>query len=835
MKRVLLGIALVVVGCGVLAASLSGSVLSARLIDVLPQGILVTVASMLIVVGVLVLMAAASGRGSTAAVLRLDHFLPFLRKKKKNEVLRPPSAFVRLAKRVLPAALFADPIIGKPGLARRVLKRIGPTMLSAPLRRISQAVCFVAFVWLFFYVLWPYDAEPQTSAAVSTGWRVEEIEPQSGHLRLHGAEALEWDAQPGESMHLVDERAPDAVRGDLGEFKVIEHAGELITLAPTSLLTDEQIDDFLTGAGTWSLHPQSPWPSHYADNLAAKETLPADTFLVIDPLVSLSTAIAARSWVWSLVCAAIILIVCVVIPRGFCGYLCPLGTLIDLFDWTVSKRVKRFRVSDDGWWVHVKYYLLAGTLVCAMLGVLVSGYVAAIPVITRGMLFLGDPVQSGLMRGWHQVPPLNAGHFVSIGLFFGVLGLGLLKPRFWCKYVCPSGAVFSLGNLFRVTERKVEHTCINCNKCVEICPFDAIKPDFTTRTTDCTLCQTCAGVCPTHAIKFVERWNTVELKVENDPPTGETALGRRGFMSLAAGTAAAIVGGTTLSIVTKTFGARLDQSPYGLFVRPPGSVPEPEFLQMCIRCGECFKACPYNVLQPMGFQQGLEGLWTPYVVADHAGCAPSCNACGEVCPTGAIRALPLAEKRVARMGLAVVNERTCLPFANREACQLCVDECASAGYYAIEFTRVHTQVDDEGLPIEGSGHLAPVVLADKCVGCGLCQMQCHQFNVKQKGLLDASAIIVESGEGKEDRLMRGSYVELRRQEGQVRKVETHRKTGQGEGDYFVPGASQNMTPETSEPVTPPADESPFGPGAVESAPVPPTPESSDPFGMDPMN
>ena len=129
------------------------------------------------------------------------------------------------------------------------------------------------------------------------------------------------------------------------------------------------------------------------------------------------------------------------------------------------------------------------------------------PVITRGMLFLGDPVQSGVMRGWHQVPPLNAGHFVSIALFFGVLGSACCKPRFWCKYVCPSGAVFSLGNLFRVTERKVENTCINCNKCVEICPFDAIKPDFTTRTTDCTLCQTCAGVCPTHAIKFVERWN----------------------------------------------------------------------------------------------------------------------------------------------------------------------------------------------------------------------------------------------------------------------------------------------------------------------------------------
>jgi ferredoxin len=84
-------------------------------------------------------------------------------------------------------------------------------------------------------------------------------------------------------------------------------------------------------------------------------------------------------------------------------------------------------------------------------------------------------------------------------------------------------------------------------------------------------------------------------------------------------------------------------------------------LTACIRCGECFKACPTNVLQPAMFETGLEGLWTPAVNADWAGCESSCNACGQVCPTGAIRALPLAEKKVARMGLAIVNHQTYSP------------------------------------------------------------------------------------------------------------------------------------------------------------------------------
>jgi polyferredoxin len=124
--------------------------------------------------------------------------------------------------------------------------------------------------------------------------------------------------------------------------------------------------------------------------------------LIIDPLVSLSTSIAARSWVWSLTAAGIILAVCLFIPRGFCGYVCPLGTVIDLFDWAVGRRVKRWKLKDEnhrGWWVHLKYYLLVGCLVSAAFGVLVTGFVAAIPLITRAFLFVVKPVELGSDQG----------------------------------------------------------------------------------------------------------------------------------------------------------------------------------------------------------------------------------------------------------------------------------------------------------------------------------------------------------------------------------------------------------------------------------------------------
>jgi NAD-dependent dihydropyrimidine dehydrogenase PreA subunit len=231
-------------------------------------------------------------------------------------------------------------------------------------------------------------------------------------------------------------------------------------------------------------------------------------------------------------------------------------------------------------------------------------------------------------------------------------------------------------------------------------------------------------------------------------------------------------------------GANLADKDAWLPVRPPGSVPEQEFLQQCIRCGECFKACPNDVLHPMGFQQGFEGLWTPHVVADWAGCESSCNACGQVCPTGAIRAIPLEEKKVCRIGLAELNLATCLPHAGREACQLCVDECHHAGYHAIEFTRVLTEVDAEGNPIEESGFVAPVVLADKCVGCGLCQTRCYGINVADKHLLTESAIIIRAGDGKEDRLKAGSYQALRAAEAAERAQQ--QKAAAPAGESYLP-------------------------------------------------
>jgi hypothetical protein len=83
------------------------------------------------------------------------------------------------------------------------------------------------------------------------------------------------------------------------------------------------------------------WP--YAERFSSttfsdKETLPVESFLLIDPLVGLSTALAGKILNWATLWWMLgILAFCIVIPRAFCGYFCPLGTLIDAFDWLVGR------------------------------------------------------------------------------------------------------------------------------------------------------------------------------------------------------------------------------------------------------------------------------------------------------------------------------------------------------------------------------------------------------------------------------------------------------------------------------------------------------------------
>jgi len=138
-------------------------------------------------------------------------------------------------------------------------------------------------------------------------------------------------------------------------------------------------------------------------------------------------------------------------------------------------------------------------------------------------------------------------------------------------------------------------------------------------------------------------------------------------------------------------------------LRPPGSVDEEEFLSRCIRCQRCSEVCAGDAIRLLGPGAGrLQG--TPHLVPELAGCT-LCLECGKACPTGAI--LPLADRRDARVGTAVVDEKLCVSHNGSGICGACFTICPL-----------------KGRAIRQGVHNAPTVLADVCVGCGMCEEAC---------------------------------------------------------------------------------------------------------------
>jgi polyferredoxin len=474
--------------------------------------------------------------------------------------------------------------------------------------------------------------------------------------------------------------------------------------------------------------------------LARKEWVPAEALLWLDPLVGTSASLAARAWTPALAGAIAVLTLCLLFPRGFCAYVCPLGTLIDVFDRFVGRRFARARMERPGRWRGARYGVLVFVLAAAAVGVALAGYAAAIPILTRGFLLTGGRIQAAAVRGWSQVPPMGAAAYVSVALFAAVFLLGLLGRRFWCRTLCPTGAMLSVFSVLRLTERAVGEACTGCGRCRRACAFDAIAEDFTTRPLDCTFCQECGGVCPAGAIEFSSRRKPVRASPAGERPRETHPVSRRAFVAAALGGAAAAAG---------LRGARPRQA---ALLRPPGAIEESRFLSLCVRCGECMKVCPGPVLHPAGLEGGLEALWTPVAVPSVAGCHQDCHFCTQVCPTGAIRPLTLAEKRRAVMGLAVVNTSACLPHAGRRDCRLCFDACERAGYRAIRMGTIRLEVGDipEGAVSdadrEAMGRIeAPFVDAEVCTGCGQCENRCHKAYVEREGVLGQSAIVVTAG------------------------------------------------------------------------------------------
>ncbi len=358
----------------------------------------------------------------------------------------------------------------------------------------------------------------------------------------------------------------------------------------------------------------------------------ADFFFRINPLSALTAMLASRAWIPRLGWALIIVGLTILIGRVWCGWICPFGTLLE---WLSFRKARQQARNISPHWRTVKYVLLVVIIVGALLGNLSLLVFEPLALFTRAMTTVVIPAfnysvntsESALYSlaflrpaiSWLEsvlrgkilpvVQPVFGSSYLIAGLFFGILALNLLADRFWCRYLCPLGALLGWLSKFSILRPLIGQTCTGCTRCALLCKPGAIKTIPATSESsreveimpgECTVCLDCLVSCTKDGLGIGP--------VLKPAPVQEFDLSRRQFLqSLALGVAGIVLLRTNVKLRS--------QNPR--LIRPPGVNDEQAFLSTCLRCSECMKVCPTNGLQATQAEAGLEGGWTP-----HPGSAP---------------------------------------------------------------------------------------------------------------------------------------------------------------------------------------------------------------------
>jgi ferredoxin len=445
-----------------------------------------------------------------------------------------------------------------------------------------------------------------------------------------------------------------------------------------------------------------------------------NAFFRADPLVAASTLLAVKGWVPFLLPGVLVIVLSAFLGRFFCGWLCPLGTVLDLVTGRIAK-------SAPLQWLkgRVKYWLLLPLLVASLFNLNLAGLLDPIAIMVRALTFFFHPLLGETARsGWVGLfrllgerrdllaPGYRLGKdyllpfretlyplaFLSALIFVAIIWLERYETRNWCRNLCPLGTL--LGFVARLSPfgREPAMLCADCRSCAELCPTSFDRELL--QKEECILCMECQFHCPNQRVRF--------RFAGFSPAGGRPVMERRVFLG-------GLAGGFLLA---RLFRFR-EPSVQARLLRPPGVRNETEFLGKCVRCGECMKVCLRSALYPAFSQAGIEGLYSPLLIPRLGYCEYNCTLCGQVCPTGAIPDLPPERKKREVIGKAVFDKNHCIPFARRIDCIVCEEHCPIPRKAIRSELVTVTGFDGRRVDVK-----LPYVVEELCNGCGICENVC---------------------------------------------------------------------------------------------------------------
>ena len=447
---------------------------------------------------------------------------------------------------------------------------------------------------------------------------------------------------------------------------------------------------------------------------------PVNPFFKLDALAALVNMLAGHALYRGLAWSLVILIPTLFLGRFFCGWICPMGSLNQFVSGIGSESRRRTaHIASNCYktWQITKYFILVAGLLAALCRIDLVGWIDPFSMLVRsgGLSILPAAASKKYYVVFQPLYWLSA---LLCVVFLALLAMNLRVTRFWCRALCPLGALLGFAARWSILGlHKDEASCNRCNRCLIACQGgDDPIGGAPWRKAECHLCLNCVEACPHGSLRF--RF----FRVAQEPPeVASTSLARRNVLF------AVVTGLATVPLLRAT--TMLGKNRTERLIRPPGALDETNFLSRCIRCGECMRVCPNDSLQPALNETGLEGLWSPVVMPKIGYCEPGCVLCSEVCPTGAIRDLtPQGKGWIAadidhatpvRLGTAIYDRESCLPWAKATDCMVCVEWCpvVPKAIFIVDAAAM----DEEGKPRTLK---QPHVNLNRCVGCGACEYAC---------------------------------------------------------------------------------------------------------------